>query len=191
MVSSLVACGKQPAEEINATKAAVEAAASEGAAKYVADDYKKVDEAMTAALEEVKLQDSKMFKDYDKAKQLLAQAKTEGDALKAKAIAEKQRLQDQAGTDLATAQSAVATAGELVANAPKGKGSAADIMAMKADVAGLETALGEVQPMIDNGDYLAASEKAQAINDKASALSDEIKSVMAKLSTLKNKKNRV
>lgn len=188
MVSSLVACGKQPVEEINATKAAMEAAVSEGASKYVADEYKVVDGALIAAMEEVKLQDSKMFKNYDKATQMLAQAKADSEALKAKAIAEKQRLMDQAAADLAAAKTAVATAGDLVANAPKGKGSAADIMAMKADVAGLETALAEVQPLIDAGDFAAASEKALAINDKATALSDEIKAVMAKLAAIKGKK---
>jgi len=188
MVSTLVACGKQPVEEINATKAAMEAAVSEGANKYVADEYKVVDGALVAAMEEVKLQDSKMFKNYDKAAQMLAKVKTDSEALKAKAIAEKQRLMDQASADLAAAKTAVATAGDLVTNAPKGKGSAADIMAMKADVAGLETALAEVQPLIDAGDFAAASEKALAINDKASALSDEIKAVMAKLAAIKGKK---
>jgi hypothetical protein len=188
MVASLAACGKQPVEEINATKAAVEAAIGAGAETYVADDYKKVDAAMAAALEEVKLQDDKMLKNYDKAKQLLAQVKADGEALQAKAVAEKQRLMEQADADLAAAGTAVATAGELVANAPVGKGSAADIMAMKADITGLEAALGEVQPLIDGGDYAAASEKAQAINAKASALSMEVQNVMIKLAALKGNK---
>jgi hypothetical protein len=188
MVTSLVACGKQPVEEITATKAAVEAAVAAGAEQYVADDYKKVDASMAAALEEVKVQDGKMLKNYDKAKQLLAQAKADGEALQGKAVAEKQRLLEQADADLAAAGTAVATAGELVENAPKGKGSAADIMAMKADITGLEAALGEVQPLIDNSEFAAASERAQAIIVKATALSDEIQNVMIKLAALKGTK---
>lgn len=187
MVSSLVACGKQPAEEIGAAKAAIDAAVNEGAANYAAEDFAKVEGALVAALEEVKTQDGKMLKNYDKAKQMLAQAKADSEALQAKTVAEKQRLMDQAVADLLAAGTAVATANELVANAPKGKGSAADIMAMKADVSGLEAALTEVQPLIDGGDYAAASEKALAIKDKATLLSDEIKGVMDKLAALKDK----
>ncbi len=188
MAASLVACGKQPVEEIGAAKAAVEAAAGAGAEKYVAEEFTKVNEAMTAAMEEVKVQDGKMFKNYDKAKQMLAQAKADAEALQAKAAAEKERLMNQAAADLATAMTAVSEALTLVENAPKGKGSAADIMAMKADVAGLEAALAEVQPLIDGGDYVGASEKALAIGEKASALSAEIKAAMEKLAAVKAKK---
>jgi len=188
MVVTLAGCGKQPVEEINTTKAAVEAAVSEGAQTYASEDYNKVNDAMVAAMAEVTLQDSKMFKNYDQAKQLLAQVKIDSEALKEKAATEKQRQLEQAISELTAAREAVATAAELVANAPKGKGSAADIMAMKADVAGLETSLGEVQPLIDAGDYAAATEKATVINDKATAVAEEVRGVMAKLAALKIKK---
>ena len=181
MVSTLAACGKQPVEEINASKAAVEAAAGEGAAKYVADDYKKVNDELSAALAEVKVQDEKWFKNYDKAKQLLATAKADAEALKAKTVAEKERLKNQAIADLAAAQASVADAKTQVGSAPRGKGTAADIEAMKADVAGLEAALAEIQPLIDSGEYVAASEKAAAINGKSAEIAAEVAAVKAKL----------
>lgn len=181
MVTTLAACGKQPVEEINASKAAVEAAAGEGAAKYVADDYKKVNDELSAALAEVKVQDEKWFKNYDKAKQLLATAKADAEALKAKTVAEKERLKNQAIADLAAAQASVADAKTQVGSAPRGKGTAADIEAMKADVAGLEAALAEIQPLIDSGEYVAASEKAAAINGKSAEIAAEVAAVKAKL----------
>jgi predicted small lipoprotein YifL len=187
MVTALAACGKQPVEDINATKAAVEAAAGEGAAKYVAADYKKVNDELAAALAEVKVQDEKWFKNYDKAKQLLATAKTDAEALKVKTIAEKERLKQQSIADLAAAQAGVAAAKTELSTAPRGKGTAADIEAMKADVAGLEAALAEIQPLIDSGEFVAASEKAVAINDKAAAVAAEVAAVKAKMSGKKKK----
>ncbi len=181
MAGSLVACEKQPVEKISATQAAVDVAASEGSEKYAAEDFSKVNEAMAAAMEEVKAQDSKMFKNYGKANQMLEQVKADAEALKVKATAEKERMKIQAMTDLTAAQQSYTEAKGLVANAPMGKGSAADIMAMQADVAGLETALQEVQPMIDAGDYPAASGKALAITEKAVALSAEIRTAMEKM----------
>lgn len=181
MVATLSACGKPPVEEINATKAAVEAAAGEGAAKYVADDYKKVNDELNAALAEVKVQEEKWFKNFDKSKQLLATAKADAEALKAKTVTVKEQLKQQAAADLAAAQTAVAEASALVAKAPKGKGTAADIEQMKADVAGLEAALAGIQPQIDAGDYVEASGNAVAIKDKAAALAAEVQAVIEKM----------
>jgi hypothetical protein len=56
---------------------------------------------------------------------------------------------------------------------------------MKADVAGLEEALNEIQPLIDAGEYASAVEKATAIQSRAVAVSDEIKAVQEKLSAAK------
>lgn len=179
MVASLAACGKQPVEQINATKAAVEAAATDGTV-YAADDYNKVNASMTAAMEEVKVQDAKFFKNYDKASQMLAQVKAEAESVKAKAEAEKERMKQKAIADLAAAQTAVTDAKAILEKAPKGKGSAADVMAMKADVAGMEAAMPEIQPMIDGGDYMGASAKAVAISEKAASVTAAVQEAIDK-----------
>jgi len=184
MVASLAACGKQPVEQINATKAAVEAAATDGTV-YAADDYNKVNATMTAAMEEVKVQDAKFFKNYDKASQMLAQVKADAENVKAKAAAEKERMKQKAIADLAAAQTAVTGAKALVDKAPSGKGSAADVMAMKADVAGMEAALPEIQPMVDGGDYMGASAKAVAISEKAAGITAAVEEAMAKKAAAK------
>lgn len=179
MVASLSACGKQPVEEINATKAAVEAAAVDGTV-YAAEDYKQVNDALTAAMAEVKVQDEKFFKNYDKASQMLAQAKAQAATVQAKAEAEKERMKQKAIADLAAAQTAIVDATAMLDKAPKGKGSAADVMAMKADVAGMEAAMAEVQPMIDGGDYMGASAKAVAISEKAAAITAAVQEALDK-----------
>ena len=86
LTATLSACGKQPVAEIDATKAAMDAATAEGAEKYAADDLKTVNDAMSAAMEEIKGQDGKMFKNYDKAKEMLTKVKADADTLKAKTV---------------------------------------------------------------------------------------------------------
>lgn len=110
LVSSLAGCGKPPQEEMNSAKASIEAAAAEGSAKYVAEDDKKVNDAYAAAQEEIKVQEAKWFKNYDKAKQLLAQAKADADALTAKTITAKEEMKLQAVTALDEATIAVTDA---------------------------------------------------------------------------------
>lgn len=180
LVSSLAACAKAPQEDMTATKAAVEAAAAEGAAKYVAEDNKKVNDEYAAAMDEIKVQEGKWFKNYDKAKQLLAQAKADAEALKEKTVQVKEELKVQSATALTEATTAIADANAKLATAPKGKGSAADIEAMKADVAGMEAELATIQPLIDQGEYAAAIEKATSIKDRCAAVATQIDEAAAK-----------
>jgi hypothetical protein len=181
LVASLAACAKAPTEEINATKAAIDAAVAEGAEKYTPEDLKMVNDQMTAAQEEIKVQEGKFFKNFDKAKQILVKAKADAEALKGKVGTVKEEMKNNAVTLLGEATTAVADAKAMLDKAPRGKGSAADIEAMKADVAGLEEALNEIQPLIDQGEYPMAIEKATAIKTRATAVSDEIKAAQEKM----------
>ncbi|MBU0482208.1 MAG: hypothetical protein KKG47_14020 [Proteobacteria bacterium] len=180
MVVSLAACDKQPVAEIEAAKASLEAAASDGSEVFVAEDFRKVNEAMAAAMDEVKVQDGKMFKNYDKANEMLAGVMAEAQTVKAKAIAERERLRLQSVADLESARTAVVSTRELLNQAPAGKGSAADIMVMKADLSGLEATVVEIQAMVTAGDYSEASERALSVKEKAGAISTEIEAALAK-----------
>lgn len=183
LVVSLSACGKQPTEEISATRASIDAAVSEGAEKYTPEDLKLVADQMAAAEAEIKVQDDKFIKNYDNAKQMLAKAKADADSLKGKVATVKEEMKNSSIVLLGEATAAVAEAKAALETAPRGKGSLADIEAMKADVAGLEEALNEIQPLIDADEYAAAVEKGTAIKSRAAAVSDEIKAVQEKLGT--------
>jgi len=174
-------CGKQPVEDITAAKSAVEALVAEGADKYATEELKFANDDLSAAMAEVKAQDEKTFKNYDKAKELLAKAKTTAETAKADVPAKKEQAKVAAIAAQEAAKIAVDEATSLLAKAPKGKGTQADIEAMKADVAGLEQSLTEVQSLIDGGDYNAATEKANPIKDKAAELSAQITEAMAKV----------
>ena len=178
---SLVACAKAPTEELNATKGAIDAAVAEGAEKYTPNDLKVVTDQVAAANEEIKVQEAKFFKNFDKAKEMLAKAKADAEALKGKVVTVKEEMKNQSIALLAEATTAVTDAKAILDTAPRGKGSAADIEAMKADVAGLEEALKEIQPLIDGGEYPMAIEKGTAIKTRALAVADEVKAAQEKM----------
>lgn len=188
LASTLAACGKQPVEEINSTRAAIDAAVSEGAEKYTADDLKAVNDKLAVVMDEIKVQDGKLFKDYDKAKQMLTALKVDADSLKAKVITVKEEQRAAAVAALGNASSSISEAEALLASAPQGKGSAADIAMMKGDLQGLQATLGEVQPLIDSGDFVAASERAAAIQEKANAISAEVRAVQERVAALKTRR---
>jgi len=112
---------------------------------------------------------------------MLAKTKADAEALKGKVAQRKEELKQAAIATLAQATASLAEAKDLLAKAPKGKGSKADIEAMQTDLAGVEAMLPEVQPMIDSGDFIGANEKANAILARVTAIIDEVKAAQAKV----------
>ena len=181
----LTGCGKQPTEEINAAKASVDGVMAEGAQKFAAEDAKKLNDSMQAAQDEIKVQDDKTFKDYAKAKELLVKVTADAETLKAGLVAKKEEAKKNAVIAQEAAKASVQEAKALLAKAPKGKGSKADIEALKADLKGIEDSLAEVKSANDSEDYSAAIEKSNAIKDKAATISDQIKKAMEKVGAKK------
>ncbi len=130
-----VACGAPPTADIDAAKAAITAATTAGASDYAAASLKATEDAQAALDAELKAQEGKWFKSYDKAKQLAIDVKTAGEKAATDAAAGKEKAKVDATQAIADAKAALTEAEGLLAKAPKGKGSAADIEAMKTDLA--------------------------------------------------------
>ena len=170
----VVGCSKPPTEELNAAKSAVDAVAPE-ASKYVAEDAKKLNDDLQAAQNEINA------KNYKQAKDILLKVKADAETLKTTLPQKKELAKNNAIAAQDAAKTAVTDAKALLAKAPKGKGSKADIEAMKADIKGLEESLPEVQSLIDAEDYAVATEKANVIKEKAAAVSDQINQALEKV----------
>lgn len=181
IMSLFVSCAKQPAQEINDAKAAVEAATNAGADVYAPDELKKLNDELTTATDEVNTQGKKFFKKYGPAKEMLAKVKADADALAASIPAKKEAAKNAAMTAQQEAQAALEEAKALLDKAPRGKGTRADIEAMKADLKGLEDSFPDIQAAIDREDYFGASNTAATIKEKAVAISDQVKAAMEKV----------
>jgi len=179
----LAGCAKQPTEDINTAQKAVEAARAAGGEKYIPEDSKKVDDNLAAALNEIKAQDSKfaLSRNYDKAKQMLAQVKADAEKVKTDVPSKKEEAKKNALAGQEAARASVKEAKALLAKAPMGKGARADIEALKGDIKGLEDSVPELQQLIDKEDYVVATDKAKAIKEKADGVSNQIKEAMQKV----------
>jgi len=180
-VSLFSSCAKQPTQVIDAAKASIEAATKEGATVYAADELKKLNDDLQAAMDEVSTQSKKFFKKYGTAKAMLTKVQADADALKATIPAKKEAAKNAAIQAQTEAKAALDEAKALLEKAPMGKGTKADIMAMKADLAGLETSFAEVQAGIDGEDFFGASAKAATIKEKAMVISDQVKAAIEKV----------
>jgi len=182
----ITGCSNQPLHEINAAKTAVDSIISEGAEKYLPDDAKKLNDNLNKAIDEVKGQDAKIFKNYSKAKEMLVNVKTEAEELNSKLPAKKEEAKKDAIAAIEAAKAAMDATKALIAKASMGKSPGAANETISADIKNLEDSFKELQVQIDREDYLTIAFKAGEIRDKASELSTLLKQQPAK--TEKKKK---
>jgi TonB family protein len=101
---TLTGCGAPPSADIDAAKAALDKAMTDGAGQYAADALKAAQDARAALDAELAVQDGKWFKSYDKAKELAAAAKAAGDKASADAVAAKEKADAAAAKEKADAE---------------------------------------------------------------------------------------
>jgi len=87
----LTSCAAPPNNDVDAAKAAVDKAASEGGSQYAAESLKSAQEARAALEAELNTQQGKWLKSYDKTKELARAAKAAGETAAADAIAGKEK----------------------------------------------------------------------------------------------------
>lgn len=182
----IAGCSKQPLQEINTAKSAVDSIISEGAEKYLPDEAKKINDDLNKAMDEVKTQDAKIIKNYDKAKAMLAAVKAEAEAIDSKLPAKKEEAKKAAITAMEDAKAVMDETMALFEKASKGKGLKADTETLSAEVKTLEDSFKELQMQIEREDYLTIASRADELKNKASELSTLLRQPPAK--TEKKKK---
>src|SRR5580765_85842 len=86
---ALTGCASPPSADVDAAKAAVDKATADHADQYAAESLKAAQDARAALDAELKAQEGKLIKSYDKTKELAAAAKAAGDKASADAVAGK------------------------------------------------------------------------------------------------------
>jgi TonB family protein len=105
----VTSCASPPAADVDAAKAALEKANTDGAGKYAAASFKAAQDSQAALDAELKLQEEKWMKSYDRTRELAAAAKAASDKASAEAVAGKQKA-DAAAAARQKAEAARATA---------------------------------------------------------------------------------
>lgn len=186
VVSGLVVfaagCAQRPELELNAAQEAVKNAVSAEAGVYAPDELKAAEDLMSSAAAELSAQDEAfaLSRDFDQAKKLLADAEAKGTAAAEAARANKEQVKLECEELKLAAEAAIATATEMLAKAPKGKGTKADIEALQGDLSGLGTALTAASASYDAGQYMTARDELRSVVTKAEAISAEIETAILK-----------
>jgi len=184
MVLATVACAKPPQGDIDAAKAAMDDA-QPMAEKWASTEWQAAQSSMSAAQAEIDAQNQKWLKNYDKAKEMLAQTKADAEAAKAAATTNMETAKNEATTAIADATAAIEAAKTALAGAPKGKDTKADLALFQQELDGMATTLTEAQTAMQSEDYNTAKDKANSIKEKAASISDQIAQAAAKKAGVK------
>jgi hypothetical protein len=163
-VASLSACSKPPAEAIALAEEAQQGAIAAGAQDYAPEALNAVTEAKAALDAEIAAQGEKMSltRSYKQAETLAAAYKTAADQATTAANAAKEQARNEATTLITESRTALEEVRALLASAPRGKGSRADLAALGADLDAAATGLTEAEDALTSQMYLDARSKASS-----------------------------
>lgn len=168
-------CTKQPLQEISDTKSAVDTIMSEGAEKYLPDETKNINDALNKAIDEVKAQDAKIFRNYEKAGRMLAAVRAEAEAMNAQLSVKKEESKKEAIALMEEVKTLIDATKALTEKTSSGKKPKVVDEPVASEMKNLETSFRELQVLLDREDYLTAISHVAEIKQKASAVSTLIK----------------
>ena len=93
LAMTVTGCAAPPSADVDAAKAAVDKAATDRADQYAAESLKAAQDARAALDAELKAQEGKWVKSYDKTRELAVAAKAAGDKAAADAVAGKEKAE--------------------------------------------------------------------------------------------------
>lgn len=165
VVAAFVAgCSEVPTQQVQDAEAALQAVEGAGAAQYAPEELTAVNEAMGKLKAELAVQADKpsLLRRYGTATELALAVRQTSDAALTEVEAAKQRAHDAAQARIEAAAGLLEVVRPMLANAPRGKGSEADLKLLEADLMGVEMTLGTAREALAAGDLVAADARAAA-----------------------------
>ena len=176
-------CASAPKEEISATTDALKSIETADVSTYAPESLKAAQDEMNKALTEVKTQDEKfaLSRNYKEsvvllksAKEMAAKAQSEAEANKAKAKADAEAV-------IAELPVILQQASDMLAKAPKGKDTKADLEAMQNDLKLAQETAAEANTAVTAEQYIDALAKANMAKSKAATIIEQVNAARQKL----------
>ena len=183
LIIILSGCSSAPKEEITATTDALKSIETADVNTYAPESLKAAQDEMNKALAEVKMQEEKfaLTRDYKESVAMLKSTKELVEKAQSEAQANKAKAKADAETAIAELPLLLQEASELLAKAPKGKDTKADLEAMQNDLKLAEESAVEANTAMTAEKYIDALVKANTVKEKTSFIIEQVKSARQKL----------
>jgi len=184
----LIACAEKPIQGSDAALQALQAAKQAGGMEYAPEALRVAEDEYQKAQEEIGLQENTFLltRNYDAANALLAKVVADAEKAKTEAIANKQQAKTEAEAAMDLAKISLEEAKIQLTRAPTGKGTQADLQALRGDLQAAETTLAEIDGIMTKEDYLGVKAKAESVQILAARVNEQVAQAIQK--TGKHKK---
>ncbi|MCA9454702.1 MAG: DUF4398 domain-containing protein, partial [Nitrospira sp.] len=165
----LMACAEKPIQGTDSALQALQAAKQAGAEKYAPESLRVAEDEYQKAQEEIAAQDDTfvMTRNYDAANAILVKVVADAEKAKTEAIASKQMVKTEAEGAVVLAKSSLEEAKNQLAQAPTGKGTQADLQALRGDLQAAETTFAEIDAIMAMEDFIGVKAKAESVQTLA------------------------
>lgn len=169
-------CSQAPIEELEQTEAVIADARALEADRYAAQPLAEAEAALEAARLEIEGQGERFVlgRSYQKADELLAEAKLAAEEARDAAVAGREQARRDAEEALARAERALTEAQAAIEQAPGGKGTERDLARMRTELQEAASALEAASAHFEAGDYASARSRAEAIRDRTMSIVADI-----------------
>ncbi|HLV02632.1 MAG TPA: hypothetical protein VKZ59_15280 [Acidobacteriota bacterium] len=176
LLSLLLACAQRPEQELEDTRRALDEARAAEAAVYAPEEFEAAEEALRQAEREIETQDDRfaLRRSYDRASELLSQARTAAQEAVSAAAANKENVSKQAQEAIGEAEEVVETAADALTRAPRGKGTAADLEAMQSSLEASRESLSQARQHFEEERFLDALNEAKSAAERAGTITRDI-----------------
>lgn len=184
----LMACAEKPIQGTDSALQALQAAKQAGAEKYASESLRVAEDEYQKAQEEIAAQDDTfvMTRNYDAANAILVKVVADAEKAKTEAIASRQLLKTEAEGAVVLAKTSLEEAKNQLAQAPTGKGTQADLQALRGDLQAAETTFAEIEAIMAMEDYIGVKAKAESVQTLAARVNEQVAQAIQK--TGKHKK---
>lgn len=184
----LMACAEKPIQGSDAALQALQTAKQAGATEYAPESLRVAEDEYQKAQEEIVVQDDAFMltRNYDAANAILMKVVADAEKAKTEAIASKQLAKTEAEGAVVLAKTSLEEAKNQLAQAPTGKGTQADLQALRGDLQAAETTLAEIDAIMATEDFLGVKAKAESVQALATRVNEQVAQAMQK--TGKHKK---
>lgn len=184
----LMACAEKPIQGTDSALQALQAAKQAGAEKYAPESLRVAEDEYQKAQEEIAAQDDTfvMTRNYDTANAILVKVVADAEKAKTDAIASRQLMKTEAEGAVVLAKTSLEEAKNQLAQAPTGKGTQADLQALRGDLQAAETTFAEIDAIMAMEDYIGVKAKAESVQALAARVNEQVAQAIQK--TGKHKK---
>lgn len=170
------ACASPPQDVMDLAAQAEAEAVAAGVEEYAPEVMSPVMEAKAALDAELAVQGEKMAftRSYRRAEELATSYQEAAQAASAAAAEARQKAEEEATLLISDGRMALDEARGLLATAPRGKGSAADLAAMGTDLDAAGTLLTEAEGALQAGEFLQARTKAATASEAINRVRDAV-----------------